>query len=115
VSVALAKSQPPAVLRMLAHSLRWQMVCVLARGDRRVRELVDLLGQPYNLVSYHLHQLRKNDVVKEHRSSHDGRDVYYSLDLDYLQQAYFSTADSVHPAVGLRSEEREEAAQSAEA
>ncbi|MFC7713828.1 ArsR/SmtB family transcription factor [Nonomuraea recticatena] len=48
----------PAFLRLAAHPLRWRLLTELAAGDYRVRELVELVGQPQNLVSYHLRLLR---------------------------------------------------------
>ena len=38
--------------------LRWRLLSELARSDRRVGELTALVGQPQNLVSYHLGRLR---------------------------------------------------------
>lgn len=96
-----ALSRPPDVVRMLADEVRWQLVRSLARSDRRVRELVQIVGAPYNLVSYHLKQLKAHHIVNEHRSSRDGRDVYYSLDIDALRQSYAFSADSIHPAIQL--------------
>jgi thioredoxin type arsenate reductase len=90
-------SQPPSFLKLLAHELRWQLVEALARSDRRVQELVQLVGEPANLVSYHLRQLRDQALVTERRSAADGRDVYYSLDLDRIKNLYLATGESLHP------------------
>ena len=67
---------------MAADPLRWRLLRELARSDRRVRELVLLAGQPQSLVSYHLGQLRASGLVGARRSSFDGRDTYYHLDLE---------------------------------
>ena len=64
----------------------------LASSDRRVRELAAAVGQPQNLVSYHLRQLRLGGLVSARRSSFDGRDTYYSLDLDGCAQALAGAA-----------------------
>jgi ArsR family transcriptional regulator, arsenate/arsenite/antimonite-responsive transcriptional repressor / arsenate reductase (thioredoxin) len=72
----------PEFLRLSAHPLRWRLLTELAGGDRRVRELTGLVGQPQNLVSYHLRLLRGGGLVTARRSSFDGRDTYYHLDLD---------------------------------
>ena len=69
----------------------------LASGDQRVRELVAATGQPQNLVSYHLRQLRAGGLVTARRSSFDGRDSYYSLDLDGCAQALAGAALALHP------------------
>ena len=73
---------PPPFVRMAAHDLRWRLLCELAGGDYRVRELVQLVGHPQNLVSYHLRLLRDAALVSSRRSSFDARDTYYHLDLD---------------------------------
>lgn len=96
---AVLLSTPPDVLKLLAHDLRWGLVTALARSDHRVNELVRLLEQPMNLVSYHLKQLRDQHLVTERRSSADGRDVYYSLDLDLLRTRYYATGAAIHPAL----------------
>lgn len=84
-------------LKLLAHDLRWKILSTLARSDYCVQELVLRLEQPQNLVSYHLRRLREQDIITERRSSADGRDIYYSLDLDLLKRLYFSTGESLHP------------------
>jgi protein-tyrosine-phosphatase len=94
-----ANLQPPDFLRLFGHNLRWQIVSALARSDLRVQEIVGLLQQPQNLVSYHLRQLRDSRVVSEHRSIADGREVYYSLDLPQVQRMYFASGEALHPAL----------------
>lgn len=89
----------PDFLKLLAHELRWQLLTALAESDRRVQELVALLQRPQNLISYHLSQLRTQALVHERRSSADGRDVYYSLDMARLQTLYLSSGQSLHPAL----------------
>jgi ArsR family transcriptional regulator, arsenate/arsenite/antimonite-responsive transcriptional repressor / arsenate reductase (thioredoxin) len=98
MAASVSLPEPPHVLKLLAHDLRWQLLTALSRSDHRVQELVQLLAQPANLVSYHLKQLRIGQLVTERRSSADGRDVYYSLDLDVLRQRYFATGEALHPA-----------------
>ena len=66
----------PEFLRLTGHPVRWQVLSELARSDRQVRELTVLLGQPQNLVSYHLGRLRAGGLVRMRRSSADGRDAY---------------------------------------
>ncbi|MGC7094250.1 ArsR family transcriptional regulator [Amycolatopsis lurida] len=68
-----------------------------AYGDRRVRELVDAVGQPQNLVSYHLRKLRTAELVTARRSSFDGRDTYYHLDLTRCADALAETGIALHP------------------
>lgn len=58
-----------------------------------------MLKQPPNLVSYHLQQLRASHLVSERRSTADGRDIYYSLNLDRLRHLYLASGEAVHPAL----------------
>jgi protein-tyrosine-phosphatase len=69
----------------------------LASSDRRVRELAAAVGQPQNLVSYHLRHLRLGGLVTARRSSFDGRDTYYILDLDGCAKALAGAAGALHP------------------
>jgi protein-tyrosine-phosphatase/DNA-binding transcriptional ArsR family regulator len=91
---------PPAFVRLAAHPLRWRLLTELADSDYRVRELVARVGQPQNLVSYHLRLLRHGGLVTATRSSFDGRDSYYHLDLDRCADALSDSAAALHP--GLR-------------
>src|SRR5438309_608179 len=77
----MGATEPPEILGLLSDPLRWQLVIELGRSDRRVGELVQLVGKPQNLVSYHLAELRNAGIVTARRSSADGRDVYYRADL----------------------------------
>jgi len=92
-----AQLQSPVVLRMLAHPLRWGLVRALSTSDRRVHELVQMLQQPYNLVSYHLKLLRQSKIVVLRKSDADNRDLYYSLNLDKLFVEYQNAAHAIHP------------------
>jgi protein-tyrosine-phosphatase/DNA-binding transcriptional ArsR family regulator len=86
-------------LKLLGHDVRWHLLLALAESDRRVQELVALLERPQNLISYHLRLLRDGQLVRERRSSEDGRDVYYSIDLEHLQTFYRESGQSLHPAL----------------
>jgi protein-tyrosine-phosphatase/DNA-binding transcriptional ArsR family regulator len=90
---------PPAFVRLVAHPLRWKLLTTLADSDYRVRELVTRVGQPQNLVSYHLRLLRGGGLVTATRSSFDGRDSYYHLDLDRCADALAETGAALHPAL----------------
>jgi protein-tyrosine-phosphatase len=81
--------------------LRWQLLRELAQSDRAVRELTELTDEPQNLVSYHLRQLRDGGVVFARRSSADGRDSYYAIDLSACQEALQAAGGSLHPALWL--------------
>jgi len=75
------------------------LVSHLADSDYRVHELVALVDRPMNLVSYHLGKLRASQVVCERRSSADGRDIYYSLDLDRMQSLFQQAGHLLHPSL----------------
>lgn len=92
-------AQPPELLKLLAHELRWSLLRLLAESDWRVQELASRVDRPLNLVSYHLRQLRRGALVTERRSSSDARDVYYSLDLEQLHTLYQDAAAALHPAL----------------
>ncbi|GII75963.1 ArsR family transcriptional regulator [Sphaerisporangium rufum] len=89
----------PPFLRLAAHPLRWRLLTELAAGDLRVRELIELVQAPQNLVSYHLRLLRDGGLVTATRSSSDRRDSYYRLDLDRCALALAATGAAVHPAL----------------
>jgi protein-tyrosine-phosphatase len=91
---------PPGFLRLAGHPLRWRLLGELARSDRMVHELTGLVGQPQNLVSYHLAKLRDARLVSARRSSADGRDAYYTVDLTRVGALLAATGAALHP--GLR-------------
>jgi ArsR family transcriptional regulator, arsenate/arsenite/antimonite-responsive transcriptional repressor / arsenate reductase (thioredoxin) len=94
-------TQAPEILGLLSDPLRWQLVGELGRSDRRVGELVHLLGKPQNLVSYHLAELRHAGIVSARRSSADGRDVYYRADLFLCRDLLGEAGLSLHPGLSL--------------
>ena len=75
-SSGLPPRRPPVARRSAAMAAGRR-----ARSQRSpVGELVQLVGKPQNLVSYHLAELRDAGLVSARRSSADGRDVYYRAD-----------------------------------
>jgi protein-tyrosine-phosphatase/DNA-binding transcriptional ArsR family regulator len=97
---AALPQSPPEFLQLAAHPLRWRLLGELARSDRVVSELTERVGEPQNLVSYHLGKLREARLVSAHRSSADRRDTYYGLDLDRVGALLAQTGGALHP--GLR-------------
>ena len=65
-----------------------------------VHELTGLVGEPQNLVSYHLGKLREGGLVSARRSSADRRDAYYTVDLARIASLLSATGGALHP--GLR-------------
>ncbi|MFC7493877.1 MULTISPECIES: metalloregulator ArsR/SmtB family transcription factor [unclassified Nocardioides] len=90
---------PPQFLRLAGHPVRWQLLAELALGDLRVRELVARLDLSQNLVSYHLRLLRDGGLVTTRRSTYDGRDSYYRLDLDVSRRLWLAAGDALHPSL----------------
>jgi len=97
----VVEAEAPAFLTVAGHPLRWRLLGELSRSDRRVHELVALVGQPQNLVSYHLGQLRRANLVTTRRSAADGRDTYYSVDLARCGGMLAATGGALHPALRL--------------
>ena len=97
--VPSARSMPPTFLRLASHPLRWRLMAELAVSDLRVRELVGLVDEPQSLVSYHLRLLRGSGLVSAGRSSYDGRDTYYHLDLDRCAEELAGVGAALHPAL----------------
>jgi len=94
-----ASIDPPAFVRLAADPLRWRLLQALVGSDRRVRELTELVGEPQSLVSYHLRQLRDGGLVSARRSSADGRDTYYAVDLERCADQVRASAIALHPAL----------------
>ena len=92
--------EPPSFLQLAGHPLRWRLLRELSRSDRRVHELTDLVGEPQNLVSYHLAKLRDAGLVAARRSSADRRDAYYTVDLARIGSLLAATGAALHPALG---------------
>jgi protein-tyrosine-phosphatase len=96
----LAEVAPPEFLQLAGHPLRWRLLAELARSDRMVHELTALVGEPQNLVSYHLGKLRDGRLVSTRRSSADRRDAYYTVDLTRIAGLLSAAGSALHP--GLR-------------
>jgi len=91
---------PPEFLHLAGHPLRWQLLGELSHSDRTVNELTARVGEAQNLVSYHLGKLRDGGLVSMRRSSADGRDAYYSVDLTRVGELISATAGALHPGLG---------------
>ncbi|WP_372786035.1 hypothetical protein [Phenylobacterium sp.] len=98
---------PPEFLQLAGHPLRWRLLSELGRSDRRVHELTGLVGEPQNLVSYHLGKLRDGRLVSAKRSSADRRDTYYGLDLERVGGLLSATGGALHPGLRLTPPQRD--------
>ena len=90
---------PPAFLALAGDPVRWRLVQALAASDLRVGELSAQLSLAQSLVSYHLARLRSAGVVRRRRSAADGRDSYYTLDLNRCRALIADSAAALHPAL----------------
>jgi protein-tyrosine-phosphatase len=99
--VELSPADPPPFVRLTAHPVRWRLLRELVRSDRAVSELTSLTGEPQSLVSYHLRRLREGGLVTARRSSADGRDSYYAVDLVACRDGLQTAGSRLHPALRL--------------
>ena len=104
METAFTSGSAPDFLKLLAHDLRWKILTLLAHSDYHGQDFIRLLGQPQNLVSYHLRKLHEQHLVTEHRSTADERSIYYSLDLDTVRSLYRRAGVALHPALGMSEE-----------
>jgi protein-tyrosine-phosphatase len=86
-------------MRMASHPLRWALLTELAVTDQRVRELAAAVDEPQNLISYHLRLLRSSGLIGSRRSTFDGRDSYYHLNLARCAGEFGEAAAALHPAL----------------
>lgn len=93
---------PPPFLGLAGHPVRWRLLAELAQSDRLVDELVERVGHPQPLVSYHLGRLRAGELVASRRSSKDGRAVYYRARLGRCASGLAAAGRSLHPGLASR-------------
>jgi ArsR family transcriptional regulator, arsenate/arsenite/antimonite-responsive transcriptional repressor / arsenate reductase (thioredoxin) len=103
VALSVSESVAPSFLRLAGHPVRWRLLRELADGDRRARELTERVGGRQSLVSYHLGQLRAGGLVAARRSSADGRDVYYRLEVSACGRLLAQAGGALHPALAFAS------------
>ena len=71
------------LLRTLSDQTRLRLLGVLQRGEHNVTDLCRQLGLPQPTVSHHLGLLRSARLVANRR---DGKQVYYSLNVEMVSQ-----------------------------
>jgi protein-tyrosine-phosphatase len=101
VAQSAAIATPPAFVRLTAHPVRWRVLRELVHSDRAVSELTELVDEPQSLVSYHLRLLREGGLVFARRSTADGRDSYYAVDLAACERELRAAGSGLHPALSL--------------
>ncbi len=105
---AEASAGIPPFMGHAGHPIRWGLLRELAGSDLRVRELGTLVGAPQNLVSYHLGKLRAAAMVTMRRSSADGRDASYSIDLARCRAMLMASGEALHPGLSFECAVRDE-------
>jgi protein-tyrosine-phosphatase/DNA-binding transcriptional ArsR family regulator len=83
--------------RALGDHSRLAIVRALAEGDLRAGEIAEQLDLPQNALSYHLKLLRGVGLLRDRRSSADGRDIYYSIDQERLAALYHLAGAALQP------------------
>ncbi len=90
MNTKLTNPPPPALapdfvsgLQAIAEPTRARIVALLGHGEHCVCDVGDTLALSPALVSHHLRSLRESGLLRERRS---GRWVYYSLDIEALEQ-----------------------------
>lgn len=63
---------------MIAEESRLKILCILNKGKHCVCEIMEQIPLSQSLISHHLSDLKKEDVVKDIKK---GRKAYYSLTL----------------------------------
>ena len=71
------------ILKALAHPSRIFIVEELAKGERCVCELVEMIGDDFSTISKHLALLKNAGLVANEKK---GSNVYYSLRIKCLDQ-----------------------------
>ncbi len=74
------------LLKVLSDPNRLAIFDLLMQGVQCNCELGEKLGMPMNLVSHHLKVLREAGLVDAERDPVDARWVYYSINLERLEQ-----------------------------
>ena len=67
------------LLKILSNPTRLKMIMLLTKGDYCVCELVLILKEKQNLISYNLGILKKHQIVESYNRS---KDKYYKLNLE---------------------------------
>jgi ArsR family transcriptional regulator, arsenate/arsenite/antimonite-responsive transcriptional repressor / arsenate reductase (thioredoxin) len=92
-------TEAPNVIKALANDARWELVHILSRGDHTDTELAKMLDLPRNQITHHMTHLREAGIVTERRSNTNPDEVYYSVSLQELANAFRTAAERLHPAL----------------
>jgi protein-tyrosine-phosphatase len=98
-AVGAQAQSPSSLFKILADETRTSILRLLALTDLRGGEIVERLSLPHNAVTYHLKQMSALGLLRDRRSHADGRDIYYSLDVDRLSSLYHQAGLALHPSL----------------
>ena len=88
-------------LQLIADPQRWVSSASSRSATAVSASWSALVGKPQNLVSYHLGELRSGGLISARRSSADGRDTYYKIDLARCRKMFVEAGIALHPGVRL--------------
>ena len=71
-------SSVAGLLKAISDPTRLQLLCLLRRGSKCVRELQDITGLKHNLVCHHLKALGKLGILK---ATHRNKFTFYELSI----------------------------------
>ncbi|MCL6510193.1 MAG: metalloregulator ArsR/SmtB family transcription factor [Anaerolineae bacterium] len=74
-------TQLAELFRALGDASRVRILSAIAKGERNVGAIADIVGISESAVSHHLRGLRQMRLV---RARKDGRQVYYSVDDEHV-------------------------------
>lgn len=80
------------LFRALSDTSRVRIVSALVDGEMNVRGLAEAVGISESAVSHHLRGLRQMRLV---RGRKEGRQVFYTLDDDHIEELYRLGLDHV--------------------
>lgn len=84
-------SKAVALLKLLSHEGRLQILCLLVEGDLNVTQLAEALGTSPVTVSQQLMRLRAEGVVQPRRA---GKSVFYHLAKEEVATVVTALRDS---------------------
>ena len=76
-------------LRCIGEPTRLQILQLLARGERCVGELAEVLNKEQSLISHHLRAFKECNIVKDRQ---EAQKVYYKLTDDRLASLVLESA-----------------------
>jgi ArsR family transcriptional regulator len=76
----------------LSDTSRVRIIAALLDGERNVSELADLIGITESGVSHHLRGLRQMRLVRPRR---EGRQVFYCLDDNHIEDLFTRGLDHI--------------------